>query len=181
MTSENENAPELTEAEAAEEARRARVVAAMCSVPDDYLAEPVTLEDFLIVLVWRLRKAGVLTCYVTAAGSGDDGSIESPGFTFKEGADDSDEVVEQLSEELDDLWEPMFDRYPFNWTDGDGGELTLHVDTVTGECSWEASAPVMTVLDEYSNTLTVQDDKVVGGFDYLEGAQPDDAVAPCDE
>lgn len=177
---ERENPSDEMEASAEMAAGRERVFAALHNIPDECLTRPASLGDFLIVLMERLREAGVLTCYVAAAGGGDEGEIESPEFTFKEGVDASDAFVDQLSDDLDEFWQPLFDRYPFDWQEAEGGELTLHVDTVTGECDWTASAPVMTVLDGHSSLLTVKDGKLVEEPDEEE-RQRDDAMASCDE
>ncbi len=84
-------------------------------------------------LVDKLAEAGVVSFYVQAYGSGDEGQWEDPDITFGEGAASGDTDLD-----IDELLDEVLEERGFNYSDGAGGDLNLSIDVTTRTCSWSA-------------------------------------------
>lgn len=86
------------------------------------------MKEKLAQLVDLLAAAQVQTADFAAYGSGDEGTFEDPQYVPDDGPEP----------DVEDLVEEIFDAKGFNYYDGNGGELRLHVDVETRTCSWTA-------------------------------------------
>ena len=108
-------------------------------------------------LVDKLAAAGVHSATVYASGSSDEGTIETMQVFF--GEEDPTKGQEpraaELAGDLEDLVDDVFAEHDFNYYDGDGGSLYLHINVATRTCQWEAHATALSLVEDFSQENTV--------------------------
>ena len=108
-------------------------------------------------LVDKLAAAGVHSATVYASGSGDEGMIETMQVFFEE--DDPTKGQEpraaELAGDLEDLVDDVFAEHDFDYYNGDGGSLELHIDVAARTCQWEAYTMAPVLVEDFSQENTV--------------------------
>lgn len=92
-------------------------------------------------VVDRMKDLGAVSLHAEAGGSGDEGFIECV-QAFDAEASELDE-----DKELQEAVEEAFDEHDYNYSDGDGGQVTLEIDLEEGTANWTDSY-YETVLNE---------------------------------
>jgi len=111
------------------------------------------MTEKLKELVDALESAGVRNAAVYASGSGDDGTIETMQVFFEE--DNQELRAKEIAKALRDLVDDVFAEHDFDYYNGDGGSLELHIDVAARTCKWEAYTMTPVPVEDFSQENTV--------------------------
>ena len=104
-------------------------------------------------LVDKLAAAGVHSATVYASGSSDEGTIETMQVFFEE--DNQELRAKEIAEALGDLVDDVFAEHDFDYYNGDGGSLELHIDVAARTCQWEAYTMAPVLVKDFSKESIV--------------------------
>lgn len=93
-------------------------------------------NDYILKITERMKELGAVKLHAEASGSGDEGFMDCIAAFDAEGNELNQDG------ELDNLVEYAYELHDYNYSDGDGGRVTLEIDLNVKKAKWTDEAYV---------------------------------------